>query len=304
MHIRSERVASRLRDFTFDVDGCRFDIGGIAMNEYSVARLQNNIVQGIPVESLPQVDAQDFHRPICLATKQLSGIHGSVRSRPAGKVDRIPKMSFAGRTVLAWSSNFSTNPYIGRGLEVIAAEDADGVKRLQRRSRRRVGEGGSQVEAFDTGVKIRLVQTHDLRIVGSGFGQEVSVRRNQIREFHSLLVGVTSRAQNMPLKVKRIFVVGGDREKVDLVATVDHEVLKLLVNRVIVAVWLQIDGKHGSLLMGLDALDLDVTQGRGRKDSTGQFESLSQRCLVPQFVHGGAPNHAVHRYQRPDGRNE
>src|SRR5579864_6393026 len=301
MHIRSERVAAWLRDFTLDIDGSRFDIRGIPMNQYSVARLQNDIIQGIPLESLPQVDAQNFHRPICLGTKQLGGIHGSVRSRSAGKVDRIPKMSFPGRTVLAWSSNFSTNPYIRRGLEVIAAEDAERVERLQHRSRRWVGQGGSQVEALDAGVKIRLVQPHDLCVVGSGLGQEVSVGRNQIRKFHSLLIGVTPRAQNMPLKVNRIFVVGGDREKMNLVATVDHEILQLLVNRGIVGARFQIDGKHGSLLMGLDALDLDVTKRRGRKDSPGEFESLSQRSLVLQFVHGGAPNHGVHRYQRSGG---
>src|SRR5579883_3387476 len=100
------------------------------------------------------------------------------------------------------------------------------------------------------------------------------------------MIGIAPGAEHVPFKIDRVRVVRGDRENPDDVPVEDLEGLKLLVDVRRTGRAVDVQAQHRPLLMSLDALDLDVAQGRSGKYSAGKFENLRQRFLAVKFVDG------------------
>ena len=79
------------------------------------------------------------------------------------------------------------------------------------------------IEALDAGVKIRRIQANNFCVVRRRFGEQVGVGGDQIRHFHSGFIRIAPGPAAHALQVNRVFVVGGDREDVDLIAVLDLE---------------------------------------------------------------------------------
>ena len=88
-------------------------------------------------------------------------------------------------------------------------------------------ESLGQIKTLDTGMKIGRIQANNLRILSGRLWQQVLVRRDQIRELHALLVGITAWSKHVSLQVNRVLVVRRDREDMNDIAVVDQERIKL-----------------------------------------------------------------------------
>src|SRR5713226_7279286 len=213
-------------------------------------------------------------------------------------------MRLAGSRVLPRCAYFSANPNGRSRLEIIAAEDAKGIERLELGSGRRIVERRRQIKTLDAGVEVRRVKSDDFRIMRRGLRQQFFVGPNQVREFHPILVRIPAWSQDMPLHKDRVFVVGRDRKDVNGITVSDGECLELLLDGLVVSGRRKIQGQHGALFMGFDALDLNVSQRCGGQDAAGQLKNFGNRRFTMQFVNGRPPNHALDSNLWSDGWDE
>src|SRR5712664_3578398 len=117
--------------FSLDENRRRINAAQIAVYQQAVARLHHDVVHGIPCEGFAEIDAQNFHRTVGLRAKELRRVQRSVLRDPACQIDRIPQVRLPRSAVLPGLANFPANPNFGCGFKIVAAEDANSVKRLQ-----------------------------------------------------------------------------------------------------------------------------------------------------------------------------
>src|SRR5260370_9637776 len=123
--------------------------------------------------------------------------------------------------------------------------------------------------------------------------QQILVRGDQVRELHSFAVGIPARAQDMAFQEDSIRVVGSDRENMDFVAILDHEFFKSNSQNLFVARFADVQIEHGTLLVRLDALYLDVVQCAGGEDAPCQLKKLGEILFPSQLIGRRAPYHSI-----------
>src|ERR1700730_12178176 len=133
------------------------------------------------------------------------------------------------------SRDFSTNPHLRGGLEIIAAEYSHRVVRFKLWSGGRISQCSGKVETLDTWVIVRRIEAHNLGIAAGRLRKEIGIRANQIGDFHFITVRVAAGTKNVALKIDGAFVVGRDGKNVDLIAVLDFEGAELLSNGIRIA---------------------------------------------------------------------
>ena len=183
---------------------------------------------------------------------------------------------------------------MGGGFEVEAAEDTHGVERLQFRRLRRIGQRRRQVKAFHAGTEVGRIEPHDLAIVSRGFRQKIAVRRDQICQLHSIVIGIAPGTKNVALQINRLFVVRSNGKDMDLVAVLNLEGGELFGHTVGSAVGRKIQRQHGALLVRLETLHFDMPQRRRRQNSAREIQNIGQRTFSAQFVDCRPPHHSAY----------
>src|SRR5882762_7519564 len=130
-HVCGEWIAPRLGHFSLDENRWRINAARIAVHQQAVSRLHHHVVHGISRESFLEIDAQNFHRAVGLRSEELRGVQRSVLRDPACQIDRVPQVRLPRSAVLPGFPNFATNPDFRCRLKIVAAKDANGIKRLQ-----------------------------------------------------------------------------------------------------------------------------------------------------------------------------
>src|SRR5216683_2667742 len=74
-HVRSEGITPRLGHFALDVNRGWINTSQIAVDQQTVAGLEENVVYWISRECFAKVDAQDFHIAVGLRAEKLRRIH-------------------------------------------------------------------------------------------------------------------------------------------------------------------------------------------------------------------------------------
>src|SRR5215468_1264012 len=124
-------------------------------------------------------------------------------------------------------ANFAADGYVGCGLKIVLAEDAHRIERVKFRRVGGAGESGRKIKAFDRGMKIGRIESHDLGVLARWFREQIRIGGDQVGELHAIAIGVTAGAQDMTLEVNSLIVVWRDREDVDAVAVMNLEGAKL-----------------------------------------------------------------------------
>lgn len=200
--------------------------------------------------------------------------------------------------------DFTAHENIRRAFEIETTEDSHRVQTIQRRRGGRIGQCSVEIEALDAGVKIRRVQANNFCVVRRRLGEQVGVGRDQVRNLHLRFIGVAPRPQHMPLQENCIFVVGGNREYVDLIAVLNLEALQLFVNHPVVRIRRKVQSEHGAFFVGFDALHFDVSKSCRWKNTSRQGQHVCQRCFVKQFVETRATHHSFDRHFRSERRDK
>ena len=129
-------------------------------------------------------------------------------------------------------------------------------------------------------MKVRGIEPDNLGVVRRRFRQQVFVGSDQIGKLHSCLVGIAARAQDVPLNIDGVFVVGSDGEDVHLVAVANGEGVQLFFDPIGIAARGKVERKHGSFFVGFHALHFDMPERSGGQDSTSELEYIRQRLLA------------------------
>src|ERR1700675_3541218 len=71
MHVRRQRIAAGFPDLALDVHRGWLDGVWILVNQQAIARLQDDVLDGISLERLVQADAEDFELAVRQVTEDL-----------------------------------------------------------------------------------------------------------------------------------------------------------------------------------------------------------------------------------------
>ena len=211
-----------------NVNGRRFDRVRIAVNQQPIARLQHNVLGGIPGKCCAEIYAEDLEFAVRQVPKDLRIFFLRVRGKTTRQMNRIPQPDLAGSPVGSRRSHISPDRHNRRIFKIKPAENTHRIHRMQHRRLRGIGKRISQIKALDRRMKIRRIQTNNLRIVGGGLGQQILVGGDHVRNAHILAIRVPPRTDHVAVEINRVLVVGRDRKNPDAIAVLDLERFQLL----------------------------------------------------------------------------
>ena len=134
----------------------------------------------------------------------------------------------------------------------------------------------SQVERLYHRTVIWPFDADDFGIAARGFRQQILVRRDYIRKFHSFVIGVAPGTQHVPFEIDRAFVVRRNREDVNFIGVLYCEFPQILVQGLDIACLVDLQTQHGAFFVRHEALHLDMPQRRRRKDPACKIQHLSE----------------------------
>src|SRR3974390_138022 len=218
LHIAGEGISTWFRDLARDFHRRSSYSRSIAMNQQAIARVQQNIVSFISLESLAEIDAEDSGCAVEFDSEQLRRVHGRIWSKAASQIDGIAKPGLTGRRIGSGRAHFPADPDGRSGLEIEPAEDSYSVEGRKLRSGLWSLDCRGKIEADHARTEVRRFQTYDLRVMCRWLGQQVFVGCDQVGEFHALAIGVAAGTKYVPLQVDGLFVVGRDGKDMDFIA--------------------------------------------------------------------------------------
>jgi hypothetical protein len=173
--------------------------------------------------------------------------------------------------VIPWIAHFPGNCNHRRILEIVFAEDANGVKRFEDQVLILPRKSVPKIEGQHHGSGIGLGQPDDLGVTGGGFGQQILVRPNEIGHLHAGAIGELARAGDIPVQVNRLVRVRKDGGDLDLVSILNLEILKCLRDMLLVVGLGNIESQHGTALVTFQAFHIDMAQSAGRQHPAGEL---------------------------------
>src|SRR5260221_10575652 len=99
MHVSRKRIAAGMRDVSLHVDAARLDQLRLAVHEYAVARLEQQIVERVTVERVPQINAEYLGRSVRLNAKDLRRIQPCIRRHTSGLIQNISQVLLPGSSI-------------------------------------------------------------------------------------------------------------------------------------------------------------------------------------------------------------
>ena len=127
------------------------------MHQQTVTWLEHDVVDWIPGKSFAEINTQDFHVAIRQRAEKLNRVERSVLCDAACLIHHVSQVRLARSAILPGFSNFTANPNFRRWLEIVAAEYANGIKRLELGGRSRIRQSRGQIETFHARMKVRWI---------------------------------------------------------------------------------------------------------------------------------------------------